>query len=76
MPTYKTNFPKGHTRKHYVTKNMSAEYLAQARRVAGFRAAAGLKGSTVESVILDCLGASLGPLEAEARARLTKEEKP
>lgn len=72
MPTFKTNFPKNHTRKHWVTKNMSAQYLEHARRIAGLRGAAGVKGATVESVILDCMGMALPTLEQAASQALTK----
>lgn len=72
MPTFKTNFPKGHTRKHWVTKNMSHQYLEHARRIAGLRGASGQKGATVESVILDCLQVGLPTLEEQATKALAK----
>lgn len=62
----KTRFPKGHTRCHWATKNMSRELLGQASRVAGLRAASGLAGATIESVVLDALTVALPKLETQA----------
>lgn len=62
----KTRLPKGMTKTYWTTKNMPAELLNQARQVAGLRTAAGMKGNTIESVVIDALITALPTLEKQA----------
>lgn len=66
----KTRIPQGMTPGYYTTKNMPVELITQARRIAALRQAAGMKGATIESVIIDCLVKQLPALEATAEARV------
>ena len=63
----KTRIPKGMSKTYWTTKNMPAELLEKARRVAGLRTAAGMKGNTIESVLFDCLVYGLPHMESKAK---------
>lgn len=69
---HRTTFPKGHKKQYFVTRNMSVEYIAHARRIAGLRAAASLPGATIESVVLDALKLALPQLEVRAEEKRKK----
>lgn len=64
--TRKTRIPKGMTKSYWTTKNMPTELLDRARQVAGLRTAAGMKGNTIESVVIDSLITALPTLEKAA----------